>query len=68
MKRNAFVYIITNKPQGVLYIGVTSNLNSRMLAHKNRTYKGFSHKYSLDRLVFYEDYSSIDEAILREKK
>ncbi|WP_337992973.1 GIY-YIG nuclease family protein [Flavobacterium sp. KACC 22758] len=56
MKRG-FVYIITNKYQTVVYVGVTSNLPKRILEHKNKKYpKSFSAKYNLDILVYYEQF------------
>jgi len=61
------VYIITNKPRGTLYIGVTDDIVRRMQEHKNKMIDGFSKKYSLDKLVYYESYSEVNEAIHREK-
>ncbi len=62
------VYILTNYEQTVLYVGVTSNLEKRMYEHKNKIYSGFSSKYNLKKLVYYELTESIEAAILREKK
>ena len=62
------VYILTNKPHGVLYTGVTSNLPSRVWQHKNRLIDGFSCKYNTDKLVWYEMHSEIYAAITREKQ
>ena len=62
-----YVYIITNKKDGVLYIGVTNDLERRMFEHKNKLVKGFSSKYNLDKLVFLEVYQYIEDAIKREK-
>ena len=62
-----FIYIITNKKEGVLYIGITSNLKRRVSEHKNKTIKGFSSRYNLDKLVYYEVYNHIDDALAREK-
>ena len=67
MKTSA-TYIITNKKYGTLYIGVTSDLASRIYQHKNKVIKGFSSKYNLDKLVHYEIFEDINEAIYREKK
>jgi len=64
----SFVYIITNKKRGVLYTGVTSDLGGRIYEHKNKTLKGFSAKYNLNKLVYYEIFEDITEAIYREKK
>ena len=63
------IYIITNKNNTTLYVGVTSDLISRMYEHKEKVYpKSFSSRYNLNKLVFYESYYSIEEAISREKQ
>ena len=62
------VYIISNKFQGVLYIGVTSNLWQRIWEHKNGRFEGFSKKYGLGVLVWYEGHHSMASAIHREKR
>lgn len=67
MSKTGCVYILTNKPNGTLYIGVTSNLIKRIWEHKQKLVDGFSKKHSLDKLVYYEIYESIEEAIHREK-
>lgn len=67
MDNQYFVYIVTNKINGVLYTGVTSNLKKRIWEHKNKTIKGFSSRYNTDRLVYYEIFNNADEAIHREK-
>jgi putative endonuclease len=64
----SFTYIITNKKRGALYIGVTSDLPTRIYQHKTKLIKGFSSKYNLDKLVYYEIFEDIKEAIYREKK
>mgnify|MGYP000109897349 CR=1 FL=1 len=63
----AYVYIITNKNNSALYIGVTNNLVRRIYEHKTKTIPGFSAQYQLCKLVYYELYSSITQAIEREK-
>jgi putative endonuclease len=64
-----FVYIMTNKGNSVLYTGVTSELESRCLKHRNKQYSdSFSARYNVDKLVYYEQFSSIYEAIAREKQ
>ena len=63
-----YVYIITNKKDGVLYVGVTNDLERRMVEHKNKFVKGFSSKYNLDKLVYLEVYQFIEDAIKREKQ
>ena len=64
---NSFIYILTNK-NNVLYIGVTSNLIKRIYEHKNETMNGFTSKYKTTKLVYYEQFTNINEAIEREKK
>jgi putative endonuclease len=62
-----FVYIITNKKDGVLYIGITNNIERRMFEHKNKLNKGFSKKYNLNKLMYFEVFKEINDAIKREK-
>jgi putative endonuclease len=62
-----YVYIITNKKDGVLYIGVSNDLERRMFEHKNKLVKGFSSRYNLDKLIYFEVYQYISDAIKREK-
>ncbi|MBJ2174568.1 GIY-YIG nuclease family protein [Aureibaculum sp. A20] len=62
------VYFMTNKTNTVLYIGVTSDLIKRVTQHKTKFYKGFTSKYNCDKLVYFETFSNISEAILREKQ
>jgi len=62
------IYILTNKPLGTLYIGVSSNLIQRIAQHQQGTFKGFSHKYNLKQLVYYEQFDCMDDAIHREKQ
>ena len=59
---------MTNKKDGTLYIGVTSNLVKRVYEHKNQLTDGFSKKYNTKNLVYYEVYDDINEAIKREKQ
>ncbi len=64
-----FVYIITNKNNTTLYVGVTSNLTNRIVQHKEKKYRNsFSARYNLDKLVYYEQLEKIGEAIEREKQ
>jgi putative endonuclease len=65
--RQYSVYILTNK-SGTLYVGVTNDLERRMFEHKNSLNEGFSKKYKINRLMYYESYSDIHEAIYREKQ
>jgi putative endonuclease len=62
------VYIISNKRHGVLYIGVTSGLWQRIWDHKNGRFEGFSKKYGLGRLVWYEHHPTMPSAIHRETR
>ncbi|API87749.1 GIY-YIG nuclease family protein [Francisella uliginis] len=66
--KNGYVYILTNKNNGVLYIGVTSDIIKRVYEHKNKFVDSFSKKYSLNKLVYFEVYENIEEAIIREKQ
>ena len=65
--RTPAVYIMTNRPNGVLYIGVTSNLAQRMWVHRNDLVEGFTKRYRVHNLVWYEVHESMDRAIRREK-
>jgi putative endonuclease len=67
MEKIFCVYIITNKKNGVLYTGVTSNLPKRIYEHKNKIKPGFTAKYNLTRLVHYEVFGDAENAIHREK-
>ena len=63
-----YVYILTNKTNRVLYIGLTNNLSRRMFEHKNKLMEGFSKKYNLTKLVYYETTTDVKSAIGREKQ
>lgn len=65
---NYFVYIVTNKNKTVLYIGVTGDLQNRILEHENGLIPGFTKRYNCHYLIFYEHYQNINEAIDREKE
>jgi len=67
-KRTYYIYITTNKKKGTLYIGVTNNLERRMYEHKNKILKGFTEKYNLNKLIYYEETDDISIAIHREKR
>ena len=65
----AWTYITTNKPDGTLYTGVTSELKYRIQSHKTKKYKtAFSAKYNLDKLVWFQEFDSIIDARAREKQ
>lgn len=69
MQKRGYVYITTNRPNGVLYVGVTSNLIQRIHQHKTKHFpNSFSAQYNVDQLVYFEEISSIVEAIAREKQ
>ena len=59
---------MTNKNNTVIYIGVTSNLIKRVYEHKSKMYKGFSSRYNCNKLVYFEEFININDAILREKQ
>jgi len=68
MKKQYYVYILSNKRNGTLYIGITSNLKKRIYEHKEKLIEGFTKKYAVDKLVYYESTSDANRAILREKQ
>jgi len=63
-----YVYILTNKKKTVLYTGVTNNLERRIYEHKNKLIKGFTERYNVDSLVYFETTSDVNSAIAREKQ
>ena len=67
-EKKYFVYILSNKRNGTLYIGVTNNLIRRIYEHKNNLIEGFTKNYNIHQLVYYEEYNNIDTAISREKQ
>jgi putative endonuclease len=62
-----YVYIMTNKSK-TLYVGVTNNLQRRVYEHKNKMIKGFTSKYNITKVVYFEVFSDIESAIKREKQ
>jgi putative endonuclease len=69
MQRGGFTYIMTNKHHTVLYTGVTSNLSRRVHEHKTKLHpKSFTARYNVNKLVWYEGFHRIEEAITREKQ
>lgn len=66
--RYSYVYIMTNKVNTVLYVGVTNNLVKRVYQHKNKLASSFTSKYNIDKLVYFEVFEDINEAIAREKQ
>lgn len=63
-----YVYILTNKADKVMYIGVTNDLKRRLYEHKNELLEGFTKKYHVHKLVYYESYNDVNDAIMREKR
>ena len=68
MNRNYYIYMLTNSNDRVLYIGVTNNLERRLFEHKQGIIDGFSKKYNLKKLVYFEQTVDINSAIAREKE
>ena len=66
--KNPCVYIMANKPNGTLYIGVTSNLMQRVWEHKNNFVEGFTKRYNIHHLVYFEQHEDMFSAITREKR
>lgn len=67
-QKHPAVYILTNRRNGTLYIGVTSNLPQRLQEHKDRTVEGFTKKYGLHLLVYYEVHADMRTAVTREQQ
>ena len=63
-----YLYMMANKYLNVLYTGVTNDLRRRVNEHKEKKIEGFSKQYNIDRLVYYEEFSDVEEAIKREKQ
>lgn len=63
-----FVYLMANERNTVIYTGVTNDLYARTYQHKNKTLDGFTKKYNINKLVHYEEFDSIEDAIRREKQ
>ena len=66
MAKGGFVYILTNRPNGVLYVGVTNDLVRRVFEHRSGLVEGFTRRYGLKRLVYFERLENIHSAIQRE--
>jgi len=67
-ERQYYLYILASQKNGTLYIGVTNNLFQRIYQHRNKTAKSFTEKYNINKLVYYEIYQYIQDAIVREKQ
>ena len=68
MRKNYFIYILTNKRHTTLYTGVTNDLIKRVYEHREKLADGFTKRYNLTKLVYYEVFEDIENAILREKQ
>ena len=68
MDKQFYVYMLASKRNGTLYIGVSSNIVQRIWQHKNKMVEGFTKRYNVDRLVYYETHSNAESAITREKQ
>ena len=68
MGKSYFVYILSNKSNTVLYTGITNNLKRRVFEHKQKIVEGFTKKYNVDKLVYFEVYNDPQSAIEREKQ
>ncbi len=66
--KKSWVYILTNKNKTVLYTGVTSDISKRVYEHKNKIHKGLTVKYNCDKLVYFHEFSDINQAIEYKKK
>jgi len=67
-QKQYYVYIMTNKRNNVLYTGITSDLKKRIWEHKEKIAKGFTEKYNINKLVYFEIYNDPENAIVREKQ
>ena len=63
-----YIYILASQKNGTLYIGVTNNIERRVLEHKEKVNEGFSSRYNINMLVYFESFQYINDAILREKR
>lgn len=63
-----YIYILTNKNNAVIYVGITNDLRRRLYEHKTEQIEGFTKKYHLHKLVYFEEYSNVKDAIEREKQ
>lgn len=68
MLHTYYVYILASKRNGTLYIGVTNNLIRRIYEHKNDMTEGFTKRYRIHRLIYYEELNNVNDAITREKR
>ena len=67
-ENNYYVYLLTNRNNKVMYVGVTNNLERRMYEHKHKLVEGFTQKYNVDKLVYFEETRNVYAALEREKE
>ena len=67
-QKTYYTYILANKRNGTLYVGITSDLEKRIVQHKTKMFEGFTEKYDVNRLVYFETTDDVGYAIAREKK
>ena len=67
-EKRYYVYLLTNWNNKVMYVGVTNNLQRRVFEHKNKLVKGFTEKYKVDKLVYFEETNDVNSALSREKE
>jgi putative endonuclease len=67
-EKHYYVYVLSNKPRGTMYVGVTSNLVQRVWQHKEDQVEGFTKRYGIKMLVWFEQHEDVEQAILREKQ
>jgi len=68
MDKQGYLYLLTNKTNTVIYTGVTNDLKKRIYQHRNKLFEGFTGKYNVHKLVYYEVFDDIENAIIREKQ
>ena len=66
--RSYFVHILASRKNGTLYVGVTNNIARRVYEHKKKLLPGFTSKYAVNRLVYFEEMANVNDAIIREKQ
>jgi putative endonuclease len=67
-QKRYYVYLLTNWNNKVMYVGVTNDLHRRLYEHKNKLVKGFTEKYNIDKLVYFEETDDVKSALAREKE
>ena len=67
-QKSYYIYLLTNWNNKVMYVGVTNDLQRRLYEHKNKLVKGFTEKYNVDKLVYFEETDDVKSALAREKE